>query len=108
MCYHGNLSHLTHLSHPTDNLSVSQVSVCAGGRGTHEVCFSVAGWIFSFVSSYFLHWWAAFRGGVSSANQITGSVQVVQRLHPTPGCGRSVSPALIDAQTPTHTLFCQI
>lgn len=84
------------------HLSVSQVSVRAGGRRTPEVRLSVAGWIFSFVSSIFLHRWAAIRGGVSSAHQITGNVPVVQRLHSAPGGGKSVSPALKHTNTRAH------
>lgn len=75
----------------------SQVSFSAGGRGTQEVSFSAAQPIFSFVSSLVLYWRASTRGGVSAANEITGIIQVIQRLHPTPGSGRSVG------YTPAHT-----
>lgn len=63
----------------------SQVSFSAGGRGAQEVCFSAAQRIFSFVSGFVLYWRASTRGGVSAANEITGIIQVIQRLHPTPG-----------------------
>lgn len=81
----------------------SQVSFSAGGRGAQEVSFSAAQWIFPFVSSLVLYWRASTRGGVSAANEITGIIQVIQRLHPTPCSGRSVGYTHAHSHTHPHT-----
>lgn len=81
-----------------------QVSFSAGGRGAQEDCFSVSAQrIFSFVSSFVLYWWASTRGGVSAANETTEIIQVIQRLHPTPGSGRSVGYTHANTHMHTHT-----